>query len=613
MRARRPAAPRPEVYHSVMRSSLAKRIQEVVPEHPQRHFLIRILTGKSTLSSSGFPYISEGSFRLFLQHVPHLFRDAEALLIWIRSSERKLNGRKQFTESEHRQILRVLQVLRNIVYSASVCAPPDLWILKHVIGLHAQLGLVNLLLHGKGITMAEHGLNPQHLHSDLSLLHSRGLLTLRQHRYIVADNPQALFVFRKASPIPDCFLTDMADPMTALLSGRRISQRRRELIAEFLQYSQQQGPQKDWPPTEFQIETGYRLLPLVLALHAVKAPREEGANLFEAIPSLMPEMKRLLKNAGMTGRTGRLTILGARVLQRGPGPFGIIHAYVPYMRVLAAKLSGMQAATWVQRGKNIAASQDANRKTFQMANDAFDRFAKENHFQCGVFVEHALGHGEATRQRMQKEGEGLQYFGADLEDAAIDRAIELQKQGALPQNMIFIRRADIGHPATIIDAIRSAGFPTENAVMFVGNGFHEVRGQTNERVVDVFRQYCDAGIIVIFTEESALNDPDLLATGWNTYHAGFRYVHELSGQGLRPVYGTDSFGRHSWRICASLGGYAILSRYCTHTRTIYPFPRKGGYNPPISMTYFCVPNSMARGMGFFPVNWGHTGRMKDEG
>ncbi|PWT88959.1 MAG: hypothetical protein C5B54_09760, partial [Acidobacteria bacterium] len=92
-------------------------------------------------------------------------------------------------------------------------------------------------------------------------------------------------------------------------------------------------------------------------------------------------------------------------------------------------------------------------------------------------------------------------------------------------------------------------------------------------------------------------------TAWNTYHAGFRYVHELSGQGLRPAYGTDRSGKHSWKICASLGGYAVLQKYCAHTRTIYPFPKQGGYNPPISMTYFCVPASLARSLSYFPSGW----------
>jgi hypothetical protein len=263
----------------------------------------------------------------------------------------------------------------------------------------------------------------------------------------------------------------------------------------------------------------------------------------------------------------------------------------------------------VQRAKNIAASQDANRKTFQMANDTLDRFCHDYDFEYSVYVEHALGQGEATRQRLGKNGEeSLQYFGADLEDAAIDRAAALQKQGVLPKNMKFIRRADIADPAAVISEIRANGFQTEGAVMFVGNGFHEVRGQTNERIIDVFRNYCDAGFILVFTEESALSDQDLRTTAWNTYHAGFRYVHEMSGQGLRPAAGTDRYGRHSWKICAALGGYAVLPKYSIHTRTIYPFPRKGGYNPPISMTYFCVPAALARTLGFYPVSWTPAGR-----
>jgi hypothetical protein len=261
----------------------------------------------------------------------------------------------------------------------------------------------------------------------------------------------------------------------------------------------------------------------------------------------------------------------------------------------------------VQRAKNIAASQSANRKTFEIGNDSLDRFCKEQSFEYRVFIEHALGQGEATRQRLERDGEeNLQYFGADLEDAAIDAAVELQMQKVLPKNMIFIRRADIANPEAVITAVRDSGSSTVDAVMFVGNGFHEIRSQTNEKIIEVFRKYCDAGFLLIFTEESALGDHDLLSTGWNTYHAGFRYVHELSGQGLRPAGGVDHQGRYSWKICSSLGGYAVLPKYSAHTRTIYPFPRKGGYNPPISMTYFCVPEGLARKLGFYPVSWTHS-------
>lgn len=581
--------------------------------HPRRSYLLRLLTGRTSLSSSGFPYISERSFRLFLAHVPHLFADGNSLLSWLTRVESRVEKTREFSQNERESFLRALQVLRTVVHSAAICAPPDLWILRHVLSVHAQLGITRVIASGAELNpeqlASEMHLDPKHLSWDLSLLHCRGYLFPTRKGYVIADLNQANDILRNMTPIPTQFMRDMVDPMLEVLTSARTNAETNELVASFLSYSGPQRKSTGWFASRYDIQTGYRLVPFVLTLHAMKVTKdlEEDSHLVKVVPRITSKMLEVLRNAGMIQGKDKLTTLGLRVLQRGPGPFGIIHAYMPYMQVLKDKLTGKGSQTCVQRAKNIAASQDANRKTFEMANDTYDRFCQDHGVRCSIFIEHALGQGEATRQRLQREGEErIQYFGADLEDAAIDKAQELQRQGILPKNMIFIRKADIANPQTVIEAVKRAGFSTENSVMFVGNGFHEVRSQTNQKIVDVFRQYCAAGILVIFTEESALSDYDLMHTGWNTYHAGFRYVHELSGQGLRPVFGTDRFGRHSWKICASLGGYAVLSKYCAHTRTIYPFPKKGGYNPPVSMTYFCVPDSLARTLGYFPRNWSHT-------
>jgi hypothetical protein len=576
--------------------------------HSSLDALATILSGKTSLSSSGFPYLAESSFRTFLQEVPHLFQDGSRLLQWCDSVESALKAEAPFSRRERESIERALKVLRNVIFSASICAPSDLWILKHVLSAHLRLGLFDLYRSGDRFTIdsaaARFSLHARHLSWDFSLLHCRGYLDFRNRKYAWSSLPQAQDILLHASEVPEKFFRDLIDAITSLFNTAGDSD-----ASEFLTLRADPIPAKNWCASHYQMEIGYRLVPLVLAIHSLKKTPEilQAARLVDVLPHLPSAAAKLLHEAGITCEDGSLTTLGRRVLERGPGPFGIIHAYTNYMRELTNQLSGSGAQVRVDRLKNIAASQDANRKTFLMANDALDRFSSECDFHYTVFIEHALGQGEATRQRRQRAGEAhLHYFGADLEDAAIDRAIELQKQNVLPANMIFIRRADIGQPSFVIEGVSHAGFATEGSVMFVGNGFHEIRGQTNEKITDVFRQYCDAGILVVFTEESALSDHDLLSTGWNTYHAGFRYVHELSGQGLRPVYGTDKYGRHSWRICASLGGYAVLTKYCAHTRTIYPFPRKGGYNPPISMTYFCVPNETARRMGFFPANWGKT-------
>ena len=114
-------------------------------------------------------------------------------------------------------------------------------------------------------------------------------------------------------------------------------------------------------------------------------------------------------------------------------------------------------------------------------------------------------------------------------------------------------------------------------------------------MIQVFKQYCDAGIVLIFTEESGLSDEDLLATGWNTYHSGLRYVHELSGQGLRLAVdrGDAPNGRLSWGKCATSGGYKVMRHYTSRTRKIFPHPKADGYNPAINVNYFCVPQRLA--------------------
>jgi hypothetical protein len=252
----------------------------------------------------------------------------------------------------------------------------------------------------------------------------------------------------------------------------------------------------------------------------------------------------------------------------------------------------------VKRGDNVGASQDANAGTFRTANNALDRFCVDHDFELSVFIEHAIGRGEATRQRYERSGaKDIRYYGADLEDAAIDAAIAEQKAGNLPADMVFVRDADIGKPDVLLNAIRANGDDPNGAVMLVGNGFHEVRGQTDDRMTDVFSGYCEAGVILLFTEENALAIDDLRATAFNTYHAGFKYVHEKSGQGLRPAEPRPRprLGkrlRASWEKCAAEAGYTKLEDYSSRTRTIYPYTRPGLPNPSISVNLFFVPTHL---------------------
>jgi hypothetical protein len=261
-------------------------------------------------------------------------------------------------------------------------------------------------------------------------------------------------------------------------------------------------------------------------------------------------------------------------------------------------------AAWVSRGANVIASQAANRRTFVQCNDALDTFCAETGFTYDVFIEHALGRGEATRQRWERAGEApIAYVGADLEDASVEQALAEQGRGHLPEGMLFVRQADIGDPAYLVSRLRANGVQSEGAVMMVGNGFHEVRNQTDDKMERIFRGYHEAGMVLIFTEASALTVEDLLHTAFNTYHAGFMYVHAKSGQGLRPADPVPVAMRtpelqSSWTECATRAGYVKAERFISRSRTVYPHPRSDGYNPTISTNHFFVPASLAKRLGF---------------
>ncbi len=569
--------------------------------HPNSEQLLEIVTGGSDLSSAGFPYISDTGFRIFRDRVPHLFRQGAAVLAWLAALEQELVGRTDLPPADLESIEQAVSVVRTVVLTASVTAPPELWLLKHVLSAHQQLGILDWLLSGHAldpeILAREHGLNLNQLKTDLRFLHSRGYLVKVAGGLAVAPDPAVAIVLEQFSASPAEAQPNLLPRLKEWFSS---PQQNDERLRAWLDLRVADQPTGTWVASRFQIELGYRLLPTVLGLRVLEITKElgRGARLAMHIPNYTAELGRLFELAGLS-EAGVVSELGARVFERGPGVFGIIGAYHPYVNQLEEILRSHKIGAWVHRGENVAASQDANRKTFEIANDKLDLFCKQYGYEYRVFIEHAAGRGEAIRQRYVRDGEQeRKYFGADLEDAAIDQAVRLQEQGILPASLQFIRSADIGEPDRVIRFLAQQGLAGDPTVMMVGNGFHEIRNQTNEKMVEVFRGYAHAGFVLIFTEESALDDEALLDTAWNTYHAGFRYVHEMSGQGLRPpAEGEHGTQRWSWRKCGELAGYVFLDEFSYRSRTIYPYRRPMHKNPSISVTYFCIPKQVALGLG----------------
>jgi hypothetical protein len=580
-----------------------------------RERLLPILSQPTGTTRSGWPFLRREAWEAFRDQIPHLFRDGLRVLRCVDAIE---------AGGADENLSRACKVARQIVRTAAVTAPPDLWLMRHVLGFLTELGLLERLLAGDALypnqcRVERAGesrlLDGRELEADLSFLLARGVVEQYDESYRLAGHPRARQLLEQVRPVRAGTPISPTSLWRSLFRGETLASADLNALIDLSVSTPRpvlHGTPNHWIASHDEVELGYRLVPLVLGLRGAERTAElkkgvvlRPETLSQTHPIGAAGALEILTAAGWTEREGEaysVTALGARGFQRGPGPFGIIETYHAYMKRGAETLLEGRGQVWVERGENVGASQDANRKTFRLANDALDRFCADTGFSYGVFIEHAIGRGEATRQRFARPGGAeLRYVGADLERASLDAALAEQKAGHLPQEMLFVE-ADIGRPDVLLAALAKAGLDPEGAVMLVGNGFHEVRDQTDERMVEVFRGYQEAGILLLFTEENALSVDDLRATAWNTYHAGFKYLHEKSGQGLRPADPRPPVRlgrslRAAWSACAQDAGYRRAEAYCSRTRTIYPYTPPSGHNPSISVSHMFVPGRIADRVG----------------
>lgn len=602
-----------------MSTSLFTRLQSALGADDLASLLLPIVQHPTGLSTSGYPFLDREAWEQFRDGIPHILAMGHRTL----GACAKIRAIAEVdTGEDSENIVRSCKVIDQIVFTAAITAPPSLWLARHLLGCYKSLGLLDRLLAGQAIYPEDCQVEWQgetqvlaaaELETDFLFFLSLGFVEQYNDSFRIAGHPRARRIFEAVEPVVQS--GDPARTWMRLFSGDVLGADDKEelLSLGFGASPRKTVSQTHWLPTLAEIELGYRLVPVVIGMRAagitddMKEGRElNGSDLSPTSAVCGAGALEILTAAGWCEREGesyKVTRIGERGLGRGPGPFGIIHTYHPYMTQAIEILRNDKGTIWVERGENVAASQDANRGTFLRANKALDSFIKNTDFELKVFIEHAIGRGEATRQRYERSaGQQIRFVGADLEDAAIDAAMEEQAAGNLPDNMVFVRQADIGKPDVLLAAMKKAGIDPQGAVMVVGNGFHEIRNQTDESMKEVFRGYCDAGVILLFTEENALAIDDIRQTAWNTYHAAFKYVHEKSGQGLRPAHPRAGVRlgrglRAAWSECAQSGGYYRADAYCERTRTIYPYPPKSGINPSISVNHFFVPQALADKLG----------------
>ncbi len=550
----------------------------VLISDPSAMALFEILTDKTPANAAGFPQMTREHFDHFIFDVPHLFQKGLRLWQWTDRLER-ITESSDFPSERREAVLRVASAIWTRVKNASLTAPSDLWLLRQILSTHKKLGTLDDLNQGQTIFVEPYArrknLDPVQLSRDLQLLSVRGYVVPTQGGFRKTMT-QAGRVLNVVFPLDGEFQRDMSQELCDWFDGKTDSTRE-DLLKRWLCFDSKPSTKRSWVGDMQEIEIGYRLLPLILSLKASGLLGTSGL----ALNRLLPEMTKVLELAGLLFQ-GKTTPLGVHVFEKGPGIFGITGAYHSYLNALEDLLLSRDKKPWVARGKNIAASRDANRGAIRTAVDSIISYSKQNQTNFSVMIEHAMGYGVGIRTLHRHFGDVPHYYGADFEQTAIEVALQEQREGRLPALMRMVQ-ADIGQPNTLIDFVRYHEDDLSQAVMIVGNGFHEIRRMGDTKLIEVLRDYCKAGITVVFIEESRLTDDQIFHSAWETYNAGFRWYHDTSGQVLRSP--------STWKQLFEQAGYRVLPEFSHGTRSIFPCPMDTEENPPISGTFFCVPRS----------------------
>ena len=204
-------------------------------------------------SSSGWPYLSRAAWERLRDWVPHLLADGGRVLERVDRLEVALGA----------TVGDAATVVRQVVRTAAITAPPDLWLLRQVLSALSTTGWASRL--ETGVDAA-----PRELEPDLTLLLSRGYLVRSGAGHRWAPEPTARRVWTELLPLPPDRPSDLSVRWARAFGGDRADE---ALLGDVVRGSVPDAPHRApaWVATPEDIELGYRLVPVVLGLRAVRS------------------------------------------------------------------------------------------------------------------------------------------------------------------------------------------------------------------------------------------------------------------------------------------------------------------------------------------------------
>ncbi|MAG55155.1 MAG: hypothetical protein CMJ83_02585, partial [Planctomycetes bacterium] len=268
--------------------------------------LVPVLEHPTGTSKAGHPYLEREAWETFRDRVPHILgaglavhEALDRIVVALRGGpggsreDPPLPTASSYAEggtsypdeatlpADLDNVARAIQVCRQVVNTAIITAPPDLWLTRHVLGFLADLGLTDRLLEGSAIypDACRVGGAPLHepeLDKDLRFLLSRGIVDQYDNGFRIAGHPRVRRLLEDVRPLPAHIPAGISAWWRALFSGDSLTTDQIDALLDVSHGAARRDalPQNHWIADLDDVQLAYRLVPLVLGLRAADRCRD---------------------------------------------------------------------------------------------------------------------------------------------------------------------------------------------------------------------------------------------------------------------------------------------------------------------------------------------------
>ena len=179
-----------------------------------------VLCSPTGITSAGYPFLEGEAYTTLRDHIPHVLGSGREVWRILEQFGGQLDG---VDEDVRHHFVQSRRVVQQVLRTASITAPPALWLMRYVVGALREVGVVERLLTGERVVLNGSLLDTTELDTDLSFLAVMGVLDRHDGGFSLSERSEARRILEGIPPIGEHVPVDAAVHWAKVFSGEALS------------------------------------------------------------------------------------------------------------------------------------------------------------------------------------------------------------------------------------------------------------------------------------------------------------------------------------------------------------------------------------------------------